>query len=264
MKKMNKKLLGSLILGLMLSVPVSQVCAAELKEGAIYGEREISMPGMDPNGSDAYKKYRTGNGGYFTYDFKENSKLVVDNDSAYNDGIFIRGPDSGVLGITIENQLDINIEKEGKDASLNGITIFNGYPSNPAEEQVIDLSAGGSITVTSTNAESSFSGLPDGWPAEYYPAIALYGASISGGEGDAIHLGESDITVTANNANMNVTLQGLYMADGASNQITMESGEINITSNVTSRKPNTMQGRGMMVVGEKTPLKQRTFLSLLT
>lgn len=257
MKKMNKKLLGSLILGLMLSVPVSQVCAAELKEGAIYGEREISMPGMDPNGSDAYKKYRTGNGGYFTYDFKENSKLVVDNDSAYNDGIFIRGPDSGVLGITIENQLDINIEKEGKDASLNGITIFNGYPSNPAEEQVIDLSAGGSITVTSTNAESSFSGLPDGWPAEYYPAIALYGASISGGEGDAIHLGESDITVTANNANMNVTLQGLYMADGASNQITMESGEINITSNVTSRKPNTMQGRGMMVVGEKNTIETK-------
>lgn len=258
MKKMNKKLLGSLILGLMLSVPVSQVCAAELKEGAIYGEREISMPGMDPNGSDAYKKYRTGNGGYFTYDFKENSKLVVDNDSADNDGIFIRGPDSGVLGITIENQLDINIEKEGKDASLNGITIFNGYPSNPAEEQVIDLSAGGSITVTSTNAESSFSGLPDGLPAEYYPAIALYGASIlSGGEGDAIHLGESDITVTANNANMNVTLQGLYMADGASNQITMESGEINITSNVTSRKPNTMQGRGMMVAGEKNTIETK-------
>ena len=37
MKKMNKKLLGSLILGLMLSAPVSQVNAIQLNGGVFMG-----------------------------------------------------------------------------------------------------------------------------------------------------------------------------------------------------------------------------------
>lgn len=39
MKKMNKKLLGSLILGLMLSVPVSQVNAIQLNRGGYLWNR---------------------------------------------------------------------------------------------------------------------------------------------------------------------------------------------------------------------------------
>lgn len=42
MKKMNKKLLGSLILGLMLSAPVSQVNAIQLN-GGVSVEPVISM-----------------------------------------------------------------------------------------------------------------------------------------------------------------------------------------------------------------------------
>lgn len=42
MKKMNKKLLGSLILGLMLSAPVSQVNAIQLN-GGVSMEPVISM-----------------------------------------------------------------------------------------------------------------------------------------------------------------------------------------------------------------------------
>ena len=57
MKKMNKKLLGSLILGLMLSAPVSQVNAIQLNGGGIYGA------------SDSYGEYRIEVNGSFTYNF---------------------------------------------------------------------------------------------------------------------------------------------------------------------------------------------------
>ncbi len=157
--------------------------------------------------------------------------------------------------MVIKDQLDIKVENIGKVATLNGITISNGFV-NPAEGQVISRSAGGSITVVSTKAEP-FYDYPDDLPLEYAPAAALYGASISGGNKNKIDLGDSAITVTAEDANMKVVLQGLYIADNTGlgcteNQIIMGNGEINIIgNNVISGKPNTMQGIGMMVVGEE-------------
>lgn len=47
MKKMNKKLLGSLILGLMLSVPVSQVNAIQLN-GGVSMEPVTAMENIEP------------------------------------------------------------------------------------------------------------------------------------------------------------------------------------------------------------------------
>lgn len=82
MKKMNKKLLGSLILGLMLSVPVSQVCAADLTGGAIYGT------------GDSYEGYRAGDNGSFTYDFGGDSQLTITGDTVADPskyGIYILG-----------------------------------------------------------------------------------------------------------------------------------------------------------------------------
>lgn len=54
MKKMNKKLLGSLILGLMLSAPVSQVNAIQLNGGVsmepvtVMGDIESRIMGALP------------------------------------------------------------------------------------------------------------------------------------------------------------------------------------------------------------------------
>lgn len=241
-KKMNKKLLGSLILGVMLCTPLTGARAADLTEGAIYG-----------NG-DKYGKYRTEDNGNFTYDFLGDSTLTVDG-SIDSNGVINRR-DSGVLGITIKNQLDIKVENVGKVATLNGITISNGFIGNPAENQFIVRGAGGSITVASTKAEP-FYDYPDDLPLEYAPAAALYGASISGGNKNKIDLGDSAITVTAKDANMKVALQGLYIVDNVGlgcteNKIIMGNGEINIIgNNVISGKPNTMQGIGMMAVGEE-------------
>lgn len=166
--------------------------------------------------------------------------------------------------MVIKDQLDIKVENIGKVATLNGITISNGFV-NPAEGQVISRSAGGSITVVSTKAEP-FYDYPDDLPLEYAPAAALYGASISGGNKNKIDLGDSAITVTAEDANMKVVLQGLYIADNTGlgcteNQIIMGNGEINIIGNVignvTPVRPNTMQGIGMMVAGEKNTIETK-------
>lgn len=106
--KMNKKLLGSLILGVMLCTPLTGARAADLTGGAIYGEGDSYS--FDPS---IVTKVETADGNTFTYDFHGDSQLVVDNDSADRDGIFIRGPSSAVSKIAIENQLDINVQKEG-------------------------------------------------------------------------------------------------------------------------------------------------------
>ena len=248
--KMNKKLLGSLILGVMLCTPLTGARAADLTGGAIYGT------------GDNYGEYRTEDNGSFTYDFLGDSTLTVDG-SIDSNGVINRR-DSGVLGITIKNQLDIKVENVGKVATLNGITISNGFIGNPAENQFIVRGAGGSITVASTNAESLYD-YPDNWPLEGAPAAALYGASIPGGNGNTIALGDSAITVTAKDANMKVALQGLYIVDNVGlgcteNKIIMGNGEINIIGNVISgnailRKLNTMQGIGMMAVGEENIIK---------
>lgn len=227
--KMNKKLLGSLILGVMLCTPLMGARAADLTDGAIYG-----------NG-DKYGEYRTEDNGSFTYNFHGDSQLVVDNDSANNDGIFIRGPSSTVSGITIKNQLDINVRKEGKGAALTGITIYNG---GTTQERIIDRSAGGNITVESKNGKSSFD-------------IVLDGASIASSKDSQIWLGNSNIEVRAVDAESGVYMHGLYIADdagngGTGNEIHMGKGTIDIIGNVAAEQSNETQGIGMMVLDANT------------
>lgn len=223
--KMNKKLLGSLILGVMLCTPLMGVRAADLTGGAIYGT------------GDNYGGYRTEDNGSFTYNFHGDSQLVVDNDSADRDGIFIRGPSSAVSKIAIENQLDINVQKEGKCAALTGITIYNG---GTTQERIIDRSAGGNITIESKNGSNS--------PFD----IILDGASIASSKDSQIWLGDSDIAVRAVDAESGVYMHGLYIADdagngGTGNEIHMGNGTIDIIGNVAAGQSNETQGIGMIV-----------------
>lgn len=228
------------------------------------GKRHSAEWGGICGTGDKYGDYRelSEDGKTLTYDFGGGSTLTVDGSSDSN-GVINR-LDSGALEMVIKDQLDIKVENIGKVATLNGITISNGFV-NPAEGQVISRSAGGSITVVSTKAEP-FYDYPDDLPLEYAPAAALYGASISGGNKNKIDLGDSAITVTAEDANMKVVLQGLYIADNTGlgcteNQIIMGNGEINIIGNVignvTPVRPNTMQGIGMMVAGEKNTIETK-------
>lgn len=226
MKKMNKKLLGSLILGLMLSAPVSQVNAIPLNGGGICGT------------GDKYGDYRelSEDGKTLTYDFGGGSTLTVDG-SIDSDGIFIRGPSSIVSKITIANPLDIKVQKEGKCDALTGITIYNG---GTTQQRIIDRSAGGNITVESKNGSNS--------PF----AVVLDGASIASSINSQIWLGNSDIAVSAIDAESDVYMHGLYIADdagngGTGNVIYMENGKIDITGNVAAGQSNETQGIGMIV-----------------
>lgn len=230
--KMNKKLLGSLILGVMLCTPLTGARAADLTGGAIYGEGDSYS--FDPS---IVTKVETADGNTFTYDFHGDSQLVVDNDSADRDGIFIRGPSSAVSKIAIENQLDINVQKEGKCAALTGITIYNG---GTTQERIIDRSAGGNITIESKNGSNS--------PFD----IILDGASIASSKDSQIWLGDSDIAVRAVDAESGVYMHGLYIADdagngGTGNEIHMGNGTIDIIGNVAAGQSNETQGIGMIV-----------------
>lgn len=144
MKKMNKKLLGSLILGLMLSAPVSQVCAADLKGGAIYGTGDSYS--SDPN-------IVTDDGTTLTYNFNGDSQLTITDDTTGNPGsygIYIQGgqnPD--VKNITVADKLDISITKNNNYNILSGIAIAPDY--NDVSGRSIERNAGGNIDINSNN-----------------------------------------------------------------------------------------------------------------
>lgn len=228
MKKMNKKLLGSLILGLMLSVPVSQVCAADLTGGAIYGT------------GDSYEGYRAGDNGSFTYDFHGDSQLTitgdtVDDPSRY--GIYILGgqnPD--VKNITVADKLDISIIKEDSFGALGGINVSS------VSDRTVDRSAGGDITIESDNDITGSIG------------ATFEGVSLTAGDDNTISIGDSNITLKAIDAKYGLSLNGLYVDNGSGNLIKMGDGAINITGTVASdgTAENYTNVVGMMAFGENT------------
>lgn len=198
MKKMNKKLLGSLILGLMLSVPVSQVCAADLTGGAIYGTGDSYS--FDPN-------IVTDDGTTLTYNFNGASVLNMKTTGFGNEqqnAVFI---DGNQKNITINDRLDIFLTNNG---SPTGIYILN----NPTGK-IIDRSKGGNITITK---EAPF------------PNFNAHGAKISNGSGNQILLGDSDISINIDNAPAGGEMYGLYIMAGTNNYIKMGNGSISLTS----------------------------------
>ena len=198
MKKMNKKLLGSLILGLMLSAPISQVCAADLTGGAIYGTGDSYS--FDPN-------IVTDDGTTLTYNFNGASVLNMKTTGFGNEqqkAVFI---DGNQKNITINDRLDIFLTNSG---SPTGINIFN----NPTRK-IIDRSKGGNITITK---EAPF------------PNFNAHGAKISNGSWNQILLGDSDISINIDNAPDGGEMYGLYIMAGTNNYIKMGNGSISLTS----------------------------------
>ena len=199
MKKINKKLISSIILGLILYTPVTNVHAAELNDGAIYGNGD---------NYDNYKDYQVDTD-TIVYDFSEASSLVMNTIGASNDkqnAVFINGNQSN---ITINNKLDIFLTN---DSSPSGFYIFNN-----AQGKTIDRSMGGDITINKENLTS-------------YQNANAHGAKISGGSNNSILLGNSNISITAKEPPKGGEMYGLYIMSGKNNNITMGDGNIIVTS----------------------------------
>lgn len=224
MKKMNKKLLGSLILGLMLSAPVSQVNAIQLNGGGIYGA------------SDSYGEYRIEVNGSFTYNFHGDSQLTITGDTVADPskyGIYILGgqnPD--VKNIMVADKLDISIIKHDSFGTLGGIIVSPFSVS----DTTINRSDGGDITIESYNGGAT-----------------LDGVNITAGSNNRVLIGDSNITLKAVDAKSDMTLHGLYVSNGSGNQIEMGNGKIDITGTMESGYSDSYpQGIGMMVFNDNT------------
>lgn len=203
MKKTNKKLISSIILGLMLYTPVTNVYAAQLNQGSIYG------------GSDNYGSYRTENSpNVFEYNFGDDSQLKVEN-TLDNFGVYILNLNSSVEQIIIENKLDIDLNKSTNNVgTLRGLIISNGL-----SDKTIDRKAGGDITITSSNATSM---------------TDLVGVDATGGSNNSILIGDSNIRLEAITSNSDASLTGLYIGAGDGNSITMGEGTIYISGKIQS------------------------------
>lgn len=230
MKKISKKLISSVILSLIMYAPVNNVYAATLVGGPIFGKNDI-----ESLGDDSYDSYRTESNGVFTYDFQGDSQLNISaKDTTKYNGIYIMTDNkNSVKTININDKLDIILEKDHTKASLSGIIV-----SNVLSDKTIDRSAGGDITINIYNDET-FGG----------PVIS--GAEISGLSNNKILLGDANITLNATNVKYGMSLHGLYVTNGNSNQINMGNGEIKITGNVKSESTNsaTAEAYGMCVSG---------------
>ena len=226
--KMNKKLLGSLILGVMLCTPLTGARAADLTDGAIYGT------------GDNYGGYRTEDNGSFTYDFHGDSQLTITGDTVADPskyGIYILGgqnPD--VKGITVANKLDISIIKNDSFGALGGIIVSS------VSGRTVDRSAGGDITIESDNDITGSIG------------ASFEGVNLTGGNNNTISIGDSNITLKAIDAKYGLALNGLYVANGSENLIEMGNGTINITGTVASDDAveNYTNVIGMMAFNENT------------
>lgn len=192
MKKINKKLISSIILGLILYTPVTNVYAAELNDGAIYG-----------NG-DNYSSYRELDiNGNLVYDFNEDSNLKFSTTGTWpyqQNAIYINENDQN--NIIINNKLDINFTNS--KGSINGISI-----GGVAQNKTIDRSKGGNIIIHQNAPETA----------------STAGVKVSG-ENNSILIGDSNIDIDVKNPASNGEVYGLYIISGQENNITMGDGEI--------------------------------------
>lgn len=229
MKKISKKLISSVILSLMMYTPVTNVYAATLEEGAIFGKNDIELLG-----DDSYENYRTENNGVFTYDFNGDSQLnITTKDTGVNAGVYIMTDNrSSVNTIKINNELDVILTKEHSKATLSGIIISAGL-----SDKTIDRSFGGDIIINSYDDETVGSG------------TILIGADISALNNNTILLGTSNIILNATNVKFGMDLEGLRVINGTNNKIDMEDGNIKITGNVKSDSSNYAVAYGMDASG---------------
>ncbi len=192
MKKINKKLISSIILGLILYTPVTNVYAAELNDGAIYG-----------NG-DNYSSYRELDiNGNLVYDFNEDSNLKFSTTGTWpyqQNAIYINENDQN--NNIINDKLDINFTNS--KGSINGISI-----GGVVQNKTIDRSKGGNIIIHQNAPETA----------------STAGVKVSG-ENNSILIGDSNIDIDVKNPASNGEVYGLYIISGQENNITMGDGEI--------------------------------------
>lgn len=194
MKKISKKLISSIILSLMMYAPVTNVYAATLEDGPIFGK------------NDNYGSYKTEENDSLVYDFDGESSLVISKDEL--DAIYINGNNADSKNIIINDKLDIKLTNNG--GTLSGICIYND-----AVGKTINRSGGGKIEVNNINSTGS------GYS---------YGARISRGEGNNILLGDTDIEINVQNPVSGAEIYGLQIRNGQNNIIKMGNGNIVIDS----------------------------------
>lgn len=217
--KMNKKLLGSLILGVMLCTPLTGARAADLTEGAIYGTGDSYS--SDPN-HNIVTEVETADGNILNYDFGGESTLKFT--TVYSTGqygaIFIDDKDNndGFNTIKINNPLNIKFDLQSNSSPVNGIAITGG------NGKTIDRSKGGDITINSYDESG-------------YQSTALRGATIYESN-NTILLGDGNIAIEASNVANWMYIDGLLIGSGQGNTIEMGDGEIKITSNLKSNVTN--------------------------
>lgn len=229
MKKISKKLISSVILSLMMYTPVTNVYAATLEDGTIFGKNDNEL-----SGDDSYHSYRTESNGVFTYDFNGDSQLnITTKDNGVNDGVYIMTDNhNSVNTIKINNELDVILTKEHSKATLSGITISNGW-----SYKTIDRSFGGDIIINSYDDETTGAG------------TGIIGADISARDNNTILLGTSNIILNATNVKYGMNLKGLRVTNGNNNKIDMKDGNIKITGNIKSDTSNNAGAYGMDASG---------------
>lgn len=207
--KMNKKLLGSLILGVLLCTPLMGVRAADLAGGAIYGT------------GDNYGTYRepSEDGKTLTYDFdgeESNLKFTTSYPKEHSGAIFIneQNVDDDFNTIKINDKLNIEFDLENNSGAVHGIAITRG------PNKTIDRREGGNITINSSNDSGT-------------TFTSITGAWISADESE-IYLGDGDITIEAKDAENGLGMEGLNIGGCEGSIIYMGDGEIKITGNVQS------------------------------
>lgn len=224
MKKMNKKLLGSLILGLMLSVPVSQVNAIQLNRGGIYGTGDSYS--SDPN-------IVTKDGNTLTYNFdgeESTLKFKTRYPKEQSGAIFIneQNVDGDFDTLKINDPLNIEFGLQNNSGAVNGIAITRG------PNKTIDRGNGGDITIKSPNDSG-------------YTFTSIRGAWIAADK-SKIYLGNGNITIETKDAENGLGIGALDISGCEGSTIYMGDGEIKITSHVQSDNANN-QVLGFLVTG---------------
>lgn len=229
MKKINKKLISSLILGLMLSVPVSQVYAADLTGGAIFGTG-------DGYSSDPNIVTKDGNTLTYNFDGEESTlKFTTSYPKEQSGAIFIneQNVNDDFNTIKINDPLNIEFDLQNNSGAVNGIAITRG------PNKTIDRREGGNITIKSPNDSGT-------------TFTSITGAWISADE-SKIYLGDGDITIEAQDAGNGLGMEALNIGGCEGSTIYMGDGEIKITGNVQSNNQRN-QVLGFMVTGTENKI----------
>lgn len=193
-KNLRSKILLCVLAGGVLYSPITNVYAATLEDGPIFGK------------NDNYGSYKTEENDSLVYDFDGESSLVISKDEL--DAIYINGNNADSKNIIINDKLDIKLTNNG--GTLSGICIYND-----AVGKTINRSGGGKIEVNNINSTGS------GYS---------YGARISRGEGNNILLGDTDIEINVQNPVSGAEIYGLQIRNGQNNIIKMGNGNIVIDS----------------------------------